>query len=73
MADQILRMKNTIRQAGKHCGVLATSIDNLRQRQEQGFSAVGLGSDSGLLLRSLHGTLAAVGRDRKLNAALSAE
>lgn len=71
VAEQILRMKTMIRQAGKHCGVLSTSIDNLRQRQEQGFSAVGLGSDTGLLLRSLHGALSAVGRDRKLSAALS--
>ena len=71
VAEKILRMKTTIRQAGKHCGVLSTSVDNLRHRQEQGFSAVGLGSDTGLLLRSLHGALAAVGCDRKLNAALS--
>jgi 2-keto-3-deoxy-L-rhamnonate aldolase RhmA len=73
VAEQILRMKNMIRQAGKHCGVLSTSLDNLRQRQEQGFSAVGLGSDTGLLLRSLHGALSAVERDRKLNAALVAD
>jgi 2-keto-3-deoxy-L-rhamnonate aldolase RhmA len=71
VAEQILRMKNMIRQAGKHCGVLATSVDNLRQRQEQGFTAVGVGSDAGLLLRSLHAALAAVGRDQKLNAALN--
>jgi 2-keto-3-deoxy-L-rhamnonate aldolase RhmA len=70
VAEQILRMKNMIRQAGKHCGLLSTSIDNLRQRREQGFSAVGLGSDAGLLLRSLHGALAAMGQDRQLNAAL---
>jgi 2-dehydro-3-deoxyglucarate aldolase/4-hydroxy-2-oxoheptanedioate aldolase len=73
VAEQILRMKNQIRQAGKHCGVLSTSIDNLRQRQEQGFGAVGLGSDAGLLLRSLHAALAAAGRDQKLNASLSDE
>jgi 2-keto-3-deoxy-L-rhamnonate aldolase RhmA len=70
-AEQILRVRNQIRQAGKHCGVLSTSIDDLRQRQTQGFSAVGLGSDTGLLLRSLHGALAAMNRDGRLNTTLA--
>ena len=63
-AEAILRMKDTIRQAGKHCGVVATSNENARQRVQQGFSVVSLGADAGLLLRSLLSALAAVGRDR---------
>jgi 2-keto-3-deoxy-L-rhamnonate aldolase RhmA len=72
VAEQIVRMKNQIRSAGKHSGVLSTSLENLRQRQAEGFDAIGLGSDTGLLLRSLHGALSSLGRDRKLNADLNA-
>ncbi|MBS0205269.1 MAG: cupin domain-containing protein [Planctomycetes bacterium] len=71
VADQILKMKDTIRAAGKHCGVLATSIDNIQERQAQGFRAIGLGMDSGLLLRSLKASLAAVGRDLTIRASLT--
>ena len=71
VADQILKMKDTIRSAGKHCGVIATGIDNIHERQAQGFRAIGLGMDTGLLLRSLKGSLAAVGRDSSIRASLT--
>lgn len=71
IAEQILEIKDTIRSAGKHCGLLATSLDNLRERQQQGFRMIGLGMDTGLLLRSLRGALAAVGRDRPMAATLA--
>jgi 2-dehydro-3-deoxyglucarate aldolase/4-hydroxy-2-oxoheptanedioate aldolase len=71
VAEQIIRMKDVICAAGKNCGLLATSNDNLRQRVEQGFRLVGLGQDSGLLLRSLHAALGTVGRDRTMKASLS--
>src|SRR4029078_13388776 len=71
VADAIQVLKNTIRAAGKHCGVLATGDENVQQRIEQGFRAIGLGLDAGLLLRSLRASLAAVGRDRTIRAALS--
>lgn len=73
VAEQILQMKDTIRAAGKHCGVIATSIDNQRERLSQGFRAIGLGMDSGLLLRSLKGSLAAIGQDRPIRASLIPE
>ena len=63
MAEAILRMKDTLRAAGKHCGVVATSDENVQQRLAQGFRAVALGMDAGLLLRSLRASLAGVGRD----------
>ncbi len=66
VAEQILAMKDIIRQAGKHCGIMATSAENARERVEQGFNLVSLGADAGLLLRSLHGALGAVGRDRAI-------
>jgi phosphoglycerate dehydrogenase-like enzyme/2-keto-3-deoxy-L-rhamnonate aldolase RhmA len=68
VAEQIIAMKDTLRAAGKHCGVVATSNDNAQERVRQGFRLIGLGMDAGLLLRSLHGALAAVGRDRAMRA-----
>ncbi len=64
VAEQILQLKDTIRAAGKHCGVMTTSIDNLVERREQGFHMLGVGADNGLLLRSIHQALQAVDRDR---------
>ncbi len=71
VAEQILKLKETIVAAGKHCGVIATSIDNMSERQSQGFRAIGVGMDTGLLLRSLKSSLAAVGRDRTIRASLA--
>jgi 2-keto-3-deoxy-L-rhamnonate aldolase RhmA len=73
VARQILELKDTIRQAGKHCGVVATSSANLVERFEQGFRMLALGLDGGLLLRSLHESLAAVGRDRKIRSGFRVE
>ncbi len=70
VTDAILRMKDTLSAAGKHCGVVATSDENVQQRLAQGFRAIGLGMDAGLLLRSLRTSLAAVGRDRQMRADL---
>ncbi len=68
IADQILQIKDTLRSAGKNCGVIATSPENLLERQKQGFRMIGVGIDSGLLLRSLRATLNVVGRDRPIQA-----
>ena len=73
VAGQILELKDTIRQAGKHCGVVATGTANLADRFEQGFRMLALGLDGGLLLRSLHESLAAVGRDRKIRSGFRVE
>lgn len=71
VAADLGRMKDAICRAGKHCGVVATSDENVRQRLEQGFRALALGMDAGLLLRSLRASLANVGRDRPMKADLS--
>ena len=68
IAEQILQIKDTLRRAGKNCGVIATSHENLLERQQQGFRMIGVGIDSGLLLRSLRASLSVVGRDRPLRA-----
>jgi len=64
VAEQILQLKDAINSAGKHCGLMTTSLEDLAQRREQGFRMLGLGSDTGLFLRSLHQALAAVNSDR---------
>jgi 2-keto-3-deoxy-L-rhamnonate aldolase RhmA/quercetin dioxygenase-like cupin family protein len=67
VAEQLIQIKDRVQAAGKYCGVIATSDANLLERRAQGFNLIGLGSDCGLLLRSLHASLATVGRDRKIN------
>ena len=71
VAEQILHAKEVIRKAGKYCGVIATSEENLHERRQQGFRMIGVGIDAGLLLRSLHSALSVIGRDRKIRASLS--
>jgi 2-keto-3-deoxy-L-rhamnonate aldolase RhmA len=66
VAGALLGVKDAVRRAGKHCGVVASGPGNLNERLEQGFRVLALGLDGGLLLRSLHESLAAVGRDRKI-------
>ena len=66
VSQRILDLKETIRRSGRHCGLLATGTANLAERFDQGFRMIGLGIDGGLLRRSLHESLAAVGRDRAI-------
>lgn len=66
VAKELLAIKDSICAAGKHCGIIATGNENLRERNQQGFRMLGLGIDAGLLLRSLHGALATAGRDRAI-------
>jgi 2-dehydro-3-deoxyglucarate aldolase/4-hydroxy-2-oxoheptanedioate aldolase len=63
VADQILQLKDIIRSSGRHCGVLATSPENLLERCSQGFLMPGFGSDAGLLVRTLRQTLSLLDRD----------
>ncbi|WP_373651554.1 aldolase/citrate lyase family protein [Schlesneria sp. DSM 10557] len=71
VADQIHQARETIRRAGRHCGVLATGPDDIKARQQQGFRMIGLGMDAGLLVRSLRSLLASVGRDRLMQSSLT--
>jgi 2-keto-3-deoxy-L-rhamnonate aldolase RhmA/quercetin dioxygenase-like cupin family protein len=73
VAQELLAIKDAIRTAGRHCGIVAASNDNLIERGEQGFRMLALGIDGGLLLRSLHGALAATGRDRTIVASFAPE
>ena len=64
IAEKILELKNTIKNAGKYCGVVSTSNQNLTERIDQGFQMLAMGTDNGLMLRSLHESLKKVNRDR---------
>lgn len=66
VAELILKAKDALRGAGKHCGVIATDAANLALRRSQGFTVLGLGIDAGLMLRSLHAMLDSQQRDRKI-------
>ncbi len=69
----MLAVKDAVRQSGKHCGVVATGTQNLTDRFEQGFRMLAVGIDAGLLLRSLHTSLAAIGRDRTIRSGFRIE
>ncbi len=66
VAEQLLALKDTLRRAGKHCGIMARNPADMHLRLQQGFRAIGLGMDAGILLRSLRETLAASGRNPAL-------
>ena len=70
IAEQILACKDAIRTAGKHCGLIATSHENLVDRKAQGFRMLGVGLDVGLLAKSLKAPLNVLGRDRPILASL---
>jgi 2-keto-3-deoxy-L-rhamnonate aldolase RhmA len=73
VAGKLLELKDLIHRAGKHCGVVATGTKNLTERFDQGFRMLALGLDGPLLLRSLHESLAAVNRDRKIRSGFRVE
>jgi 2-keto-3-deoxy-L-rhamnonate aldolase RhmA len=60
--EAILTILNTARVAGKQCGILGTSADDLNRRRDQGFRLLGLGADASLLFRALSSLLAQAGR-----------
>ena len=68
VAEEIVRLKDVLRTAGKHCGLMATDRRDVQRRLKEDFRAIGLGMDAGLLIRSLRTSLAAVGRDRVMAA-----
>jgi 2-keto-3-deoxy-L-rhamnonate aldolase RhmA len=73
VADELRMIKDKLRANGTHCGVLTTSQEDVIERRREGFRMLGLGSDSGLFLRSLHAALAGVGRDCRILPSLAPE
>jgi 2-keto-3-deoxy-L-rhamnonate aldolase RhmA len=60
VADQILRIVRMAHERGIAAGVLGRTLDEARNRIEQGFRMVALGSDTGLLIEALQNRLAGV-------------
>lgn len=71
VAEALLEMKDRIRAAGKHCGVIASSPEDICLRLKQGFRMIGIGSDSGLLIKGLRQTLQSIGRETALTTSLN--
>jgi 2-keto-3-deoxy-L-rhamnonate aldolase RhmA len=70
VAEQILHLKDILRQAGRQCGLIASSDADLTARQQQGFRMIGLGFDTGLLIRALKSTLQSIGRTPRMRTSL---
>lgn len=51
--ETIDRVKNKIVAAGKNCGVMARSKDDLNHRCKQGFRMLSIGADAALLLKTI--------------------
>ena len=66
VSAELQAIKEMLRAKGKHCGVMVTSHEDFIERRQQGFRILGLGSDAGLLLRSLHAALGIAGQDRRI-------
>lgn len=63
VAERILLLKDLIREQGRACGVMTTSIEDARQRQAQGFQMLGLMADTGGLIRALRQAQEALQQD----------
>ena len=60
-----LKIRKKAEKKGIATGVVGTSLENAKERQEQGFKMVALGSDAGVLIRSIQESLDALGRKTK--------
>jgi 2-keto-3-deoxy-L-rhamnonate aldolase RhmA len=52
VAERLLQIKDRIRARGVPCGIMGKDVTNARMRREQGFQLIGLGSDTGFLIRA---------------------
>lgn len=52
VAARLLAVKDRARARGLPCGVMAADVDDALRRRLQGFQMIGIGSDTGLLIRS---------------------
>ena len=70
VAEQVIAVKDAVRAAGKHCGIIGTGPENLLQRHEQGFRMLGLGMDGSLLVNAIQSRLKLFGHDRVITTSL---
>jgi 2-keto-3-deoxy-L-rhamnonate aldolase RhmA len=57
VAERLLQIKDRICARGVPCGIMGRDVANIRQRRDQGFRLIALGSDAGLLIRGLVETM----------------
>jgi 2-keto-3-deoxy-L-rhamnonate aldolase RhmA len=62
VADEILRIKDRIRNRQFACGIMATDSKNGQERIRQGFQMVGIGADVGLLIRAMTEMMQGLGK-----------
>jgi 2-keto-3-deoxy-L-rhamnonate aldolase RhmA len=62
IAERILAIREAAAARGIAAGVLSRGPEDLLRRRDQGFRMIGLGADTGLLIRSLREALGTVGR-----------
>lgn len=65
VAETILRVRETAKRAGVASGIMSMSADDAVLRKNQGFDMVGLGSDVGLMIRSMESALRGLGNETK--------
>ncbi|MBX3256879.1 MAG: hypothetical protein KF862_22270 [Chitinophagaceae bacterium] len=53
IAETINNIKNKIIAAGKNCGVMARTKEDVQHRRQQGFRMLSIGADAGLLLKTI--------------------
>ena len=70
VAEEIQTAASAIRTAGKHCGVVAGTVDNVEERLAQGLRVLGLGLDAGLLIGALRERLTQLGRKCEMQPSL---
>ena len=51
VAEMVLAIKDRATARGLACGIMATSVENARERRDQGFRMIGVASDTGLIIR----------------------
>jgi hypothetical protein len=52
VAERLLALRAQADARGVPCGIMATDIENAVLRQRQGFRMIGIGADTGLLIRA---------------------
>jgi 2-keto-3-deoxy-L-rhamnonate aldolase RhmA len=62
VAEELLRIKERIRNRRFPCGIMATDLKNGQERVQQGFQMVGIGADVGLLIRAMTEMMQGLGK-----------
>lgn len=65
VANKILDIRDRAEQRGIASGIMGMNIEDALLRQRQGFKMIGLGSDAGLMIRSMTEMLTALGKSAK--------